>query len=126
MTPAVTPAVTPAARMDRCSDSPDPSVPAPTVAAMDSFSRSGLTFPVRDHGPADGPAVVLLHGLARTEASFIVMEEALRAHAVGLVVAEVAVAGDAALKWEVSRGGAAFPHLYRALRMAEVVAVRGG
>ena len=44
----------------------------------------------------------------------------------GLVVAEVAVAGDAALKWEVSRGGAAFPHLYRALRMAEVVSVRGG
>lgn len=26
-----------------------------------------------------------------------------------------------ALRWEVSRGGAAFPHLYRALRLDEVV-----
>ena len=26
-----------------------------------------------------------------------------------------------ALKWEVSRGGAKFPHLYRALRLGEVV-----
>lgn len=39
----------------------------------------------------------------------------------GLVVAEVAVADDAALRWEVSRGGAAFPHLYRALERADVV-----
>ena len=27
----------------------------------------------------------------------------------------------AALKWEVSRGGARFPHLYRALRMTDVI-----
>ncbi len=36
----------------------------------------------------------------------------------------VAVAADdlgAALKWEASRGGALFPHLYRDLRLAEVV-----
>lgn len=39
----------------------------------------------------------------------------------GLVVAEVDVAGDADLRWEVSRGGARFPHLYRALRRADVV-----
>ncbi len=31
--------------------------------------------------------------------------------------------GDA-LKWEVSRGGALFPHLYRALTMEDVVWVR--
>ena len=29
---------------------------------MDQFERSGLVFPVHDHGPADGAAVVLLHG----------------------------------------------------------------
>ena len=28
---------------------------------------------------------------------------------------------SAALAWEVSRGGAKFPHLYRALRMADVI-----
>ena len=39
----------------------------------------------------------------------------------GLVVAEVAVAGDPALKLEASRGGALFPHLYRPLMWADVV-----
>ncbi len=38
----------------------------------------------------------------------------------GLVVAEVVVAGDPALKWEVSRGGARFPHLYRPLLLADL------
>lgn len=40
----------------------------------------------------------------------------------GLVL--LACDGDAmgdALKWEVSRGGALFPHLYRALRMPDVL-----
>ncbi|OFX04910.1 MAG: hypothetical protein A3E78_05840 [Alphaproteobacteria bacterium RIFCSPHIGHO2_12_FULL_63_12] len=41
----------------------------------------------------------------------------------------VAAAFDAdalgpALKWEASRGGASFPHLYAALRTAEAVSVR--
>lgn len=39
----------------------------------------------------------------------------------GLVVAEIDVAEDRALRWELSRGGAAFPHLYRALMWADVV-----
>jgi uncharacterized protein (DUF952 family) len=30
----------------------------------------------------------------------------------------------AALKWEESRGGQLFPHLYRPLRLGEVIAVR--
>lgn len=40
----------------------------------------------------------------------------------GLVIAEVALAqfGDA-LRWEVSRGGALFPHLYAELPMQAVV-----
>ena len=40
---------------------------------------------------------------------------------VGLVIAEVDVAEDPDLRWELSRGGAAFPHLYRPLLWADVV-----
>jgi uncharacterized protein (DUF952 family) len=39
----------------------------------------------------------------------------------GLVLAELGVMDDAALRWELSRGGAAFPHLYRPLLRADVV-----
>lgn len=43
----------------------------------------------------------------------------------GLVVAEIDLAGlGEALKWEVSRGGALFPHLYAPLPMEAVVATR--
>lgn len=37
-----------------------------------------------------------------------------------LLAVEADPLGDA-LKWEVSRGGALFPHLYRPLRMADVL-----
>ena len=45
----------------------------------------------------------------------------------GLVIAEIdlALLGDA-VKWEVSRGGAHFPHLYAVLPMAAVVSHRPG
>ncbi len=43
----------------------------------------------------------------------------------GLVIAEIDLSGFGhALKWEVSRGGALFPHLYAALPRASVVNVR--
>ena len=44
----------------------------------------------------------------------------------GLVIAtiDLAMLGDA-VKWEVSRGGARFPHLYGDLPMAAVTGVRG-
>jgi uncharacterized protein (DUF952 family) len=43
----------------------------------------------------------------------------------GLVIAEIDLAGFGdALKWEVSRGGALFPHLYGMLHMSNVVASR--
>lgn len=40
----------------------------------------------------------------------------------GLVAAEVAVGDDPALRWEESRDGRRFPHLYRDLLIADVVA----
>ena len=45
----------------------------------------------------------------------------------GLVIAEIdlALLGDS-VKWEVSRGGAHFPHLYAVLPMAAVVSHRPG
>jgi uncharacterized protein (DUF952 family) len=40
----------------------------------------------------------------------------------GLVIAEIATERlGPALKWEVSRGGALFPHLYRPLKRAEII-----
>jgi pimeloyl-ACP methyl ester carboxylesterase len=37
---------------------------------VDAFVRDGLTFPVLDHGPADGEPVVLLHGFPQDGESF--------------------------------------------------------
>lgn len=55
------------------------------------------------------------------------LDETLTRHfqgQIGLVVAKINLAnfGDA-LKWEVSRGGEHFPHLYGALPFSEVLAV---
>lgn len=53
------------------------------------------------------------------------LEETLAKHFAGqqgLVVAEIDLGGFGdALKWEVSRGGALFPHLYAPLPMSAVV-----
>lgn len=46
------------------------------------------------------------------------------AGAAGLVVADLRLADDPALRWERSRGGALFPHLHRALRAADVAGIR--
>ncbi|MDP9429904.1 MAG: alpha/beta fold hydrolase [Actinomycetota bacterium] len=49
---------------------------------MDSFTRDGLVFNVRDGGPADGDPVVLLHGFPQDAAAFTALAE--RLHAAGL------------------------------------------
>jgi pimeloyl-ACP methyl ester carboxylesterase len=49
---------------------------------MDSFSRGGLVFDVRDSGPADGEPVVLLHGFPQDSSAFDRMSPAL--HSAGL------------------------------------------
>ena len=48
------------------------------------------------------------------------------AGAAGLVVVRLGVESDPALRWEESRGGALFPHLYRPLMVADVLEVRQG
>jgi pimeloyl-ACP methyl ester carboxylesterase len=40
------------------------------MGAVDTFRRDGLTFDVRDSGPADGPVVVCLHGFPQDASSF--------------------------------------------------------
>ena len=49
---------------------------------MDSFTRDGLVFDVRDGGPADGEPVVLLHGFPQDAASFTAVAD--RLHGTGL------------------------------------------
>lgn len=55
------------------------------------------------------------------------LEETAAKHFAGqtdLVLAGVEADALDALKWEPSRGGALFPHLYRALRREEVITLR--
>jgi uncharacterized protein (DUF952 family) len=56
------------------------------------------------------------------------LDETLAKHFAGqrdLVIAQIDLAGfGAALKWEASRGGALFPHLYQPLPLAAVVQTR--
>ena len=47
---------------------------------MDSFRRSGLTFDVRDGGPADGEPVVLLHGFPQDASAWDGVAAALHQH----------------------------------------------
>jgi uncharacterized protein (DUF952 family) len=54
--------------------------------------------------------------LARTRAKYFAAEDVV-------AVALDAAALGPALRWEVSRGGVEFPHLYRALVRADIVAV---
>lgn len=49
---------------------------------MESYRRGDLTFDVRDGGPPDGPAVVLLHGFPQDSTSWHEVEPLL--HAAGL------------------------------------------
>lgn len=40
------------------------------VARLSEYTRAGLTFPVVDSGPADGPIAVLLHGFPQNSSSW--------------------------------------------------------
>ncbi|MBW7922803.1 MAG: DUF952 domain-containing protein [Rubellimicrobium sp.] len=76
-------------------------------------------------GETRGAPVDLADGFVHFSTAATVAETAAR-HFAGedglwLVAAEADAMGDA-LRWEVSRGGIRFPHLYRVFRMADVAA----
>ncbi|MEL6584578.1 MAG: DUF952 domain-containing protein [Pseudomonadota bacterium] len=77
-------------------------------------------------GETLGAPIDLADGYIHFSSAETVVETAAKhfAGADGLVLAAVEADGLDALKWEVSRGGALFPHLYRALRRDEVVWVK--
>ena len=74
-------------------------------------------------GQTDGAPIDLADGYIHFSTATQAEETAAKhfAEAEGLILAAVDAAplGDD-LKWEVSRGGAEFPHLYRALRLEDV------
>jgi uncharacterized protein (DUF952 family) len=78
----------------------------------------------RAAGQTAGAPVDLADGFIHFSTSAQVVETAARHFATETNLVLVAVDPrhlGAALKWEPSRGGQLFPHLYRALRLAEVV-----
>jgi uncharacterized protein (DUF952 family) len=78
----------------------------------------------RDAGHTAGAPVDLADGFIHFSTAGQVPETAARHFATESDLVLVAVRPDAlgaALKWEPSRGGALFPHLYRSLRLDEVV-----
>lgn len=86
--------------------------------------RDGEWADLDRDGETAGAPVDLADGYIHFSTAETVAETAARhfAGAEGLVLAaiEADALGDA-LKWEPSRGGALFPHLYRRLALAEVI-----
>ena len=80
----------------------------------DAFKAAGQTL---------GAPVDLADGFIHFSTAAQVMETAAKHFAAQSDLVLVACAAEplgAALKWEVSRGGALFPHLYRPLDLADV------
>ena len=79
---------------------------------------------LRDTGTTLGAPIDLADGYVHISTAAQVTETAAKHFATESDLVLVALNVDAlgpALKWEPSRGGALFPHLYRALTMADVV-----
>lgn len=86
--------------------------------------RSDEWSTLQAHGETAGAPVDLADGFVHFSTAAQTAETAAK-HFAGqdglmLLALDGAAMGDA-LKWEVSRGGAEFPHLYRNLRMDEVL-----
>ena len=79
---------------------------------------------LRDTGTTLGAPIDLADGYIHISTAALVTETAAKHFATESDLVLVALNTQAlgpALKWEPSRGGALFPHLYRALTMADVV-----
>ena len=79
---------------------------------------------LKAQGETRGAPIDLADGFIHFSTAAQVMETAARHFAGQSDLVLVAVDTDhldAALKWDVSRGGALFPHLYRALSLDDVV-----
>ena len=79
---------------------------------------------LQDQGETDGAPIDVIDGYVHFSTAEQVRETAAKHFAGedGLIVlaVETGTLGDD-LKWEPSRGGALFPHLYRKLRMEDVI-----
>jgi uncharacterized protein (DUF952 family) len=78
---------------------------------------------LKDKGETLGAPIDLADGYIHFSTAAQVMETAAKHFAGESDLVLVAVNPDhlgAALKWDVSRGGALFPHLYRPLRLQDV------
>ena len=79
---------------------------------------------LRKQGETAGAPVYLadgyIHFSTATQAPETAAKHFAGAEGLFLVALEAETLGDA-LKWEVSRGDALFPHLYRKLKLADVV-----
>jgi uncharacterized protein (DUF952 family) len=79
---------------------------------------------LRDAGETAGAPIDLADGYVHFSTAAQVAETAAKYFADQTDLVLVAVEADAlgdALKWEASRGGALFPHLYRKMRLSDVL-----
>tara|TARA_R110002072_G_scaffold136285_2_gene278621 strand:- start:59387 stop:59725 length:339 start_codon:yes stop_codon:yes gene_type:complete len=79
---------------------------------------------LRDKGSSNGAAIDLTDGYMHLSTGEQSAETAAKHFAGQADLMLLAIDADAmgsALKWEPSRGGALFPHLYRALQLGEVL-----
>lgn len=89
--------------------------------------RTAEWLQMQEQGETLGAPVDLADGFVHFSTAATVEETAHR-HFAGedglwLIIADGASMDDA-LRWEVSRGGEQFPHLYRAFRMSDVIEAR--
>lgn len=89
--------------------------------------RAAEWLQMQEQGETPGAPVDLADGFVHFSTAGTVEETAQR-HFAGedglwLITADSAAMGDD-LRWEVSRGGEQFPHLYRAFRMSDVTGAR--
>lgn len=80
---------------------------------------------LRDTGESQGAPIDIADGYVHFSTAEQAQETAAK-HFAGedglvLLAVEADILGDA-LRWEVSRGGALFPHLYRNIRLSDVAA----